>query len=111
MNLNFLEFEQPIAELEAKIEELRYVGDDSEINISDEIATLTEKSQELTRDIFSNLSPWQISQLARHPQRPYTLDYIGRSSPISRSCTEIVTSLMTRRLSVAWGDSITSRLR
>jgi len=76
MNLNFLEFEQPIAELEAKIEELRYVGDDSEINISDEIATLTEKSRELTRDIFSSLSSWQISQLARHPQRPYTLDYI-----------------------------------
>ncbi len=76
MNLNFLEFEQPIAELEAKIEELRYVGDDSEINISDEIATLTEKSKELTREIFSGLSPWQISQLARHPQRPYTLDYV-----------------------------------
>ncbi len=76
MNLNFLEFEQPIAELEAKIEELRYVGDDSEINISDEIATLTEKSKDLTREIFSTLTPWQISQLARHPQRPYTLDYI-----------------------------------
>jgi acetyl-CoA carboxylase carboxyl transferase subunit alpha len=76
MNLNFLEFEQPIAELEAKIEELRYVGDDSEINISDEIATLKEKSKEKTREIFSNLTPWQISQLARHPQRPYTLDYI-----------------------------------
>lgn len=75
MNLNFLEFEQPIAELEAKIEELRYVGDDSEINISDEIATLKEKSKEKTREIFSNLTPWQISQLARHPQRPYTLDY------------------------------------
>ena len=76
MNLNFLEFEQPIAELEAKIEELRYVGDDSEINISDEIATLKEKSKELTREIFEQLTPWQISQLARHPQRPYTLDYI-----------------------------------
>ncbi len=76
MNLNFLEFEQPIAELEAKIEELRYVGDDSEINISDEIATLTEKSRDLTREIFSTLTPWQISQLARHPQRPYSLDYI-----------------------------------
>ncbi len=76
MNLNFLEFEQPIAELEAKIDELRYVGDDSEINISDEIIKLEEKSKELTRSIFSSLSSWQISQLSRHPQRPYTLDYI-----------------------------------
>jgi len=78
MNLNFLEFEQPIAELEAKIEELRYVGSDAEINISDEISKLQEKSQALTESIFSNLSPWQISQLARHPQRPYTLDYVQR---------------------------------
>ncbi len=76
MNLNFLDFEQPIAELEAKIEELRYVGDDSELNISDEIANLKEKSKELTRTIFAELTPWQISQLARHPQRPYSLDYI-----------------------------------
>ena len=78
MNLNFLEFEQPIAELEAKIEELRYVGSDAEINISEEISKLQEKSQALTESIFSNLSPWQISQLARHPQRPYTLDYVQR---------------------------------
>lgn len=78
MDLNFLEFEQPIAELQAKIEELRYVGDDSEINISDEISRLKTKSEELTRTIFSNLSAWQISQLSRHPQRPYTLDYIGK---------------------------------
>ncbi|MCP4041193.1 MAG: acetyl-CoA carboxylase carboxyltransferase subunit alpha [Gammaproteobacteria bacterium] len=78
MNLNFLDFEQPIAELEAKIEELRYVGNDSEINITEEIAHLEEKSVELTKSIFSSLSPWQISQLARHPQRPYTLDYIKR---------------------------------
>lgn len=76
MNLNFLDFEQPIAELEAKIEELRYVGDDSELNISNEISKLEEKSRELTSSIFSSLSSWQISQLARHPQRPYTLDYI-----------------------------------
>src|SRR5512139_3485259 len=76
MNLNFLEFEQPIAELEAKIEELRYVGNDAEINISDEISRLQAKSKSLTESIFANLSPWQISQLARHPQRPYTLDYI-----------------------------------
>ena len=76
MDLNFLEFEQPIAELEAKIEELRYVGDDSEINISDEISRLQDKSRSLTESIFSGLDAWQVSQLARHPQRPYTLDYI-----------------------------------
>jgi acetyl-CoA carboxylase carboxyl transferase subunit alpha len=76
MNLNFLEFEQPIAELEAKIEELRYVGDDTEINISEEISRLQEKSKTLTESIFANLNAWQISQLARHPQRPYTFDYV-----------------------------------
>jgi len=78
MNMNFLEFEQPIAELEAKIEELRYVGSDSEINISEEISRLQSKSRELTEAIFSKLNAWQMSQLARHPQRPYTLDYIER---------------------------------
>jgi acetyl-CoA carboxylase carboxyl transferase subunit alpha len=78
MNLNFLEFEQPIAELEAKIEELRHVGSDAEVNISEEITRLQAKSQELTRGIFSNLNPWQISQMSRHPQRPYVLDYIQR---------------------------------
>ncbi len=78
MNLNFLEFEQPIAELEAKIEELRYVSNDAEINISEEISRLQEKSKTLTASIFANLSPWQISQLARHPLRPYTLDYAQR---------------------------------
>jgi acetyl-CoA carboxylase carboxyl transferase subunit alpha len=77
MDLNFLDFEQPIAELEAKIEELRYVGDDSEVNIGDEINRLQAKSKSLTKSIFSNLSPWQVAQLARHPQRPYTLDYIA----------------------------------
>lgn len=76
MNLNFLEFEQPVAELEAKIEELRFVGSDAEINISDEISRLQEKSQQLTESIFANLNTWQITQLARHPQRPYTADYI-----------------------------------
>lgn len=78
MNPNFLEFEQPIAELEAKIEELRLVGNGSEVNISDEVAKLQEKSITLTENIFSNLSSWQISQLSRHPKRPYTLDYIRR---------------------------------
>jgi acetyl-CoA carboxylase carboxyl transferase subunit alpha len=78
MNPNYLDFEQPIAELEAKIEELRYVGDDSEINIGEEITKLQEKSRSLTKSIFSKLSPWQTSKLARHPMRPYTLDYIDR---------------------------------
>ena len=76
MNLNFLEFEQPIAELEAKIDELRYVTDDADDNINDEVAKLREKSRALTESIFANLTPWQVSQLARHPQRPYMLDYI-----------------------------------
>jgi acetyl-CoA carboxylase carboxyl transferase subunit alpha len=78
MNLNFLEFERPIAELEAKIDELRYVGDDAEININEEISRLQAKSKSLTESIFSKLDAWQISQLARHPQRPYALDYIQR---------------------------------
>ena len=76
MNLDFLDFEQPIAELEAKIEELRLVGSDAEINIQDEIDKLTSKSHKLTESIFAKLSPWQISQLSRHPLRPYTQDYI-----------------------------------
>lgn len=75
MNPDFLDFEQPIAELQAKIEELRYVGD-AEINLSEEISKLEEKAQSLTRSIFSRLTPRQISQLARHPKRPYTLDLI-----------------------------------
>jgi acetyl-CoA carboxylase carboxyl transferase subunit alpha len=78
MDLNFLEFEQPIAELEAKIEELRLVGDDNEINIEEEIERLQIKSHDLTEHIFSSLSPWQISQLSRHPQRPYLSDYVKR---------------------------------
>ncbi len=81
MDLKFLDFEQPIAELEAKIDELRFVGDDSEINIGDEIERLKVKSKSLTKSIFSNLTPWQIAQVARHPLRPYTLDYISVISP------------------------------
>ncbi len=81
MDLKFLDFEQPISELEAKIDELRFVGDDSEVNINDEIARLKAKSESLTRSIFSNLTAWQIAQLARHPLRPYTLDYIERICP------------------------------
>ena len=76
MDLNFIDFEQPIAELEAKINELRHVGSDTEINIQDEIATLESKSLELTRTIFAKLTPWQVSQVARHPLRPYFLDYV-----------------------------------
>ena len=78
MDPNFLEFEQPIAELQAKISELRYVTDDSEINISEEITTLEKKAENLTANIFAKLTPWQISQLSRHPNRPYALDYIER---------------------------------
>ncbi|EAR63056.1 acetyl-CoA carboxylase carboxyl transferase subunit alpha [Neptuniibacter caesariensis] len=76
MNPNYLDFEQPIAELQAKIEELRLVGDSADLNISEEITRLEDKSRSLTESIFSDLSAWQVSQLARHPQRPYTLDYI-----------------------------------
>ena len=75
-NMNFLDFEQPIAELDAKIQELRYVGNDKEININDEITRLQKRSNELITSIFSSLSAWQISQVSRHPARPYTLDYI-----------------------------------
>lgn len=78
MDLNFLEFEQPVAELEAKIEELRLLGDNAEINVQEEIERLEEKSRSLTKNIFSSLNPWQVSQLARHPLRPYTQDYIER---------------------------------
>jgi len=78
MDLNFLDFEQPIAELEAKIDELKFLGSDTEINIGEEIARLKAKSRALTTSIFANLTPWQITQLARHPQRPYALDHIGQ---------------------------------
>lgn len=78
MNLNYLSFEQSIAELEAKIAELQLVGTDNDINISDEIDRLKEKSAKMTEGIYSNLSPWQVVQVARHPQRPYASDYISR---------------------------------
>ncbi len=76
MKTTFLDFEQPIAELEARIEELRYVQDDSAVDISEEISRLESKSQSLTKDIYAKLTPWQIAQVARHPQRPYALDYV-----------------------------------
>lgn len=81
MDLKFLDFEQPIAELEAKIEELRFVGDDSEISINEEVARLKGKSAALTKSIFSKLGAWQIAQIARHPMRPYTNDYLGYFAP------------------------------
>jgi len=74
---HFLEFEQPIAELESKIEELRYVQSESAVDISEEIDRLSKKSLQLTKDVYSSLSPWQVTQIARHPQRPYTLDYVN----------------------------------
>ena len=77
MKTTFLEFEQPIAELDAKIEELRFVQDDSAVDISEEIERLQKKCQALMKDIYAKLTPWQVSQLARHPQRPYTLDYVN----------------------------------
>lgn len=76
MNPNYLDFEQPIADLEAKIEELRMVGNDTDINITDEITRLKKKSVSLTESIFSDLKPWDVARLARHPRRPYTHDYI-----------------------------------
>ncbi|MDH3490697.1 MAG: acetyl-CoA carboxylase carboxyltransferase subunit alpha [Gammaproteobacteria bacterium] len=81
MDMKFLDFEQPIAELEAKIDELRYVGDDSEININEEVARLKDKSMALTKGIFAKLSPWQIARVARHESRPYTMDYLEMISP------------------------------
>jgi acetyl-CoA carboxylase carboxyl transferase subunit alpha len=81
MDLKFLDFEQPIAELEAKIDELRYVGDDSEININEEVARLKEKSESLTKNIFAKLSPWQVARVARHESRPYTQDYLDMLVP------------------------------
>jgi acetyl-CoA carboxylase carboxyl transferase subunit alpha len=76
MNLNYLDFEQPIADLQKKIDELRFVANGSEVNIADQINQLEAKSRELTEQIFTQLSAWQIAQLARHPQRPYALDYV-----------------------------------
>ncbi|GBG02697.1 acetyl-coenzyme A carboxylase carboxyl transferase subunit alpha [Azospira sp. I13] len=78
MKTTFLDFEQPIAELETKIEELRFMQDDSAVDISEEIARLEKKSQGLTKDIYAKLTPWQTALVARHPQRPYTLDYVSR---------------------------------
>ena len=76
MNLNYLDFEQPVAELQQKIEELRHSTAGSEVSLTEEIARLEQKSKELTEQVFANLTPWQVAQMARHPHRPYALDYI-----------------------------------
>ncbi len=81
MDLKFLDFEQPIAEVEAKIEELRFVGDDPDINIAEQVARLKAESKALTKSIFSKLSSWQVAQIARHPMRPYTADYLQLIAP------------------------------
>jgi len=78
MNLNYLDFEQPIAELEGKIEELQLVGNSSDVNIADEITKLRQKSSKLTESIYAKLTAWDVVKIARHPQRPYTSDYIPR---------------------------------
>jgi hypothetical protein len=101
----FLDFEQPIAELETKIEELRYVQNESAVDISEEIDQLSKKSQQLTKDIYSDLTPWQITKIARHPERPYTLDYVRESSPTSSSCTATATLPTTSPSSAAWRAS------
>src|SRR6476659_8739290 len=101
MAVNFLDFEQPIAELEAKIEELKHVPSGSAVNIQEEISRLQAKSEQLTQSIFANLSPWQITQLARHPQRPYTLDYAGIILRISTNCTAIACTAMISPSSAA----------
>ena len=77
MKTVFLDFEQPVAELEGRIDELRYAQDDSAVDISEEIQRLTKKSQALSKDIYAKLTPWQVALVARHPQRPYALDFIG----------------------------------
>ena len=110
MAVAFLDFEQPIAELEAKIEELKHVTSESEVNIQDEINRLQAKSRQLTTSIFASLTPWQITQLARHPHRPYTLDYVEhRSSATSTSCTGTACTPTTWRSSVASAGSTSAR--
>jgi len=109
MKTTFLDFEQPISELEAKVEELRYVQDDSAVDISEEIQRLQKRSQALTKEIYAKLTPWQVAQVARHPQRPYTLDYVNLIFPTSRSCTATARSPTTCRSSEGWRASTASR--
>ena len=110
MKQTFLDFEQPIAELQAKIDELRYVHEDSAVDISDEISRLAKKSQQLTKDIYGKLTSWQIAQVARHPQRPYTLDYIaGMFSDFHELARRPLATPTTRRSSAASRASTGSR--
>ncbi len=106
---HFLDFEHPIAELESKIDELRYVQNESAVDISDEIERLGQKSLQLTKDIYSSLTPWQVTQIARHPQRPYTLDYVNEVfTDFVRNCTVTATTPMTCPSSAAWRASTAS---
>ena len=106
MAVAFLDFEQPIAELEAKIEELQHVTSETEVNIQDEISRLQAKSRQLTQSIFANLTPWQITQLARHPHRPYTLDYVERHlQRVQRAARRPHVSPTTSPSSAAWRAS------
>ncbi len=109
MKPTFLDFEQPIAELENKIEELRFVQDDSVLDISEEIARLQKKSLELTKTLYAKLSPSQISQVARHPQRPYTLDYLRSIFTDFEELMVIARLLMIRQSWVAWPASMASQ--
>ena len=106
MKTSFLEFEQPIAELEAKIEQLRFVQDDSAVDISEEISRLDAKNQSLTKEIYAKLTPWQCALVARHPQRPYTLDYIDL---VFTDCMVTAVTRTTMPSLAAWLASTASR--
>src|SRR5260364_319811 len=102
MKTTFLDFEQPVAELEARIDELRFVQDDSAVDISDEIERLSKKSAQLTKELYARLSPWQAAQVARHPQRPYTLDYIQAILLTFMNCTATAPLPTTLQLLADW---------
>ena len=109
MNPNYLDFEQPIAELEGKIEELSNVGSDADLNLAEEIDRLREKSTALTEKIYADLSPWDIVRVARHPLRPYSMDYSAKSLPNSTSFMVTVILLMTKPSSAESHDWMTAR--
>jgi len=104
----FLDFEQPLAELESKIEELRYVQSESAVDISQEIEQLSKKSLQLTKDLYTHLTPWQVTKIARHSERPYTLDYVREILAILSSCTATATLPTTRASSAGWRASTAS---
>jgi len=105
MRNTFLEFEQPLAELENKIEQLRYVQADSAVDISDEIGRLQQKSQSLAKEIYAKLTPWQTALVARHPQRPYSWTTCAKSSPTSTNCTATACTPTTSPSWAAWRAS------